>query len=104
VTVTNVNEAFEEMVTRAIPPNLEAIVQFDLGGEGGGQWYLDIANSACTAYVGQSDNAKTTISMDAGDFLAMTNGELNAMAAFMQGKIKVSGDMGLVMQLQSLLG
>jgi len=33
----------------------------------------------------------------------MANGELNAMAAFMQGKIKISGDMSLAMRLQSIL-
>jgi putative sterol carrier protein len=33
----------------------------------------------------------------------MSNGELNAVAAFMQGRIKISGDMSLAMRLQSIL-
>jgi acyl-CoA dehydrogenase len=41
--------------------------------------------------------------MDAQDLVALANGELNAMSAFMQGKIKVSGDMSLAMRLQSIL-
>ena len=42
--------------------------------------------------------------MDANDFVAMSTGELNAMAAFMSGKIKVEGDLNTVMQMQSILG
>jgi len=44
-----------------------------------------------------------TLSMAAQDLVALSNGELNAVAAFMQGRIKVSGDMALAMRLQSIL-
>ncbi|MBE9506994.1 MAG: SCP2 sterol-binding domain-containing protein, partial [Chloroflexi bacterium] len=37
------------------------------------------------------------------DFVAIANGELNPISAFMQGKVKVSGDMALAMRLQSIL-
>jgi len=32
------------------------------------------------------------------------NGELNPMMAFMQGKIKVKGEMALALKLQSIFG
>lgn len=38
------------------------------------------------------------------DFLALFNGELNPMMAFMQGKIKVKGEMALALKLQTILG
>ena len=41
--------------------------------------------------------------VSAQDLIAMSNGELNAVSAFMQGKIKISGDMSLAMRLQSIL-
>jgi putative sterol carrier protein len=34
----------------------------------------------------------------------LKNGDLNPMMAVMGGKIKISGDMGLAMKVQSLLG
>ena len=42
--------------------------------------------------------------MTAGDFVDMMNGKLNGQMAFMTGKLKVAGDMGLAMKLQTLLG
>jgi putative sterol carrier protein len=42
--------------------------------------------------------------MTASDFVDMINGKLNGQMAFMTGKLKVAGDMGLAMKLQTLLG
>ena len=36
------------------------------------------------------------------DFIALTKGELNPMSAVMSGKLKIKGDMGVAMKLQSL--
>lgn len=47
--------------------------------------------------------ADCTISVAQDDFIGMTNGTINPMTAFMSGKIKVKGDMGLAMKLQTLL-
>jgi putative sterol carrier protein len=43
-----------------------------------------------------------TLTMAAGDFVDLTQGKLNGMTAFMSGKLKIAGDMGLAMKLQSL--
>lgn len=50
------------------------------------------------------DNPTATIKMAAEDYAKMTRGELNAMTAFMTGKIKVDGDLNTVMKFQSLFG
>jgi len=48
--------------------------------------------------------ADATVSVDFDDFGKLVQGQLDPMMAFMSGKIKVAGDMGVVMKLQSLLG
>lgn len=50
------------------------------------------------------DAADTTIRMSWADWTALTRGELNPMAAFMSGKLKLDGDMAGAMQLQGVLG
>lgn len=54
--------------------------------------------------VSQSDEeAACTISTDTDTFMKLKNGELNPMMAVMTGKVKIKGDMGLAMKLQSLI-
>jgi putative sterol carrier protein len=103
--VDSVQQVFDAMPAHFVPdqaPGMNAVVQFDLSGEGGGQWYATIANSALTVNPGQAPSPNLTLSTSAQNYLAIINGELKPMAAFMQGKVKVKGDMGLVMKLQNL--
>ena len=40
--------------------------------------------------------------MEASDYAALIAGELNAMSAFMEQKIRVEGDLNTVMKFQNL--
>jgi len=40
--------------------------------------------------------------MAASDYLDMVNGKLNPQMAFMSGKLKIAGDMGLAMKMAQL--
>lgn len=53
---------------------------------------------------GEDKDADCTVSITKENFKALVSGDLNPMTAFMMGKVKVSGDMGVAMKLQSLLG
>ncbi len=50
------------------------------------------------------DEAEVTLTADADTFQAILEGNENPTAAFMSGKLTVDGDMGLAMQLGSVLG
>ena len=84
--------------------DMNATVQFDLSGDGGGHWYVTVADGACTVEEGDADSPTATIRMEAADYAALVDGELNAMEAFMQQKIRVEGDLSTVMKFQTLFG
>jgi len=52
----------------------------------------------------EDGEASCTISTTADTFAQLQSGDLNPMAAVMGGKVKIAGDMGLAMKLQTLLG
>lgn len=83
--------------------DLDATIQFNLSGDGGGVWSVTFAGGKASVEQGPTDSPTLTLSMDAADFLALSQGELNPMQAFMNGKIQLEGDMGLAMKLQNIL-
>jgi len=103
--VNSVQEVFNAMPSRFLPDqagDMRATIQFDLSGEGGGQWYVTIADRALDVHTGLAQAASLTLTTSTTDYLSIINGELKPMAAFMQGKVRVKGEMPLLMKMQSL--
>ncbi len=79
---------------------LGSTVKFVL--DGAGTIYVD--GSGDTNAVSNDDgDADCTIAMTLEDFQSIAAGTLDATSAYMQGKLKVEGDMGIAMKLQPLL-
>ena len=76
-----------------------ALIQLDLTGDEGGAWLLDIAGGECKVREEQASKPDVTVTMDADDFVALYSNKLNPVQAFMSGRIKVAGNVGMVMQL-----
>jgi putative sterol carrier protein len=103
--VSSAKEAFDLMKTRFkadAAKGLNAVYQFDLTGEGGGKYHLIIKDGTLEVNEGAHEKPNITITMAAPDYVAMTNGKLNPQMAFMSGKLKIAGDMGLAMKMQTL--
>jgi putative sterol carrier protein len=82
---------------------INAVYQFNISGPGGGQWQVDCTKPGGAISAGTAPAAKCTVLATDADFLAIVNGKMNAQMAFMSGKLKIQGDMGLAMKLQQIL-
>lgn len=82
---------------------LDAAIQFDLAGDGGGKYWVKISNGALTYGEGADPAPRMTVRGTADDFVAILNGKLQPMQAFMLGKVKVAGDTTLAMRMMPLI-
>ncbi len=102
---TSCKEAFDGTPSRFIKEaakGLKCIYQFDLSGEGGGKWHILINEDKCEVKEGSHPSPNITISMAAQDYLDMVNKKANGQMLFMSGRLRISGDMGLALRMQSL--
>ncbi|MBL7793867.1 MAG: SCP2 sterol-binding domain-containing protein [Saprospiraceae bacterium] len=83
----------------ATATSLGSSLKFDFGDQ---QILLDGTGDSNVVSTENKD-ADCTVSIKLEDLEAMMKGDLNPMMAFMSGKIKVKGDMGVAMKLQSFL-
>ncbi|KAK0139721.1 Non-specific lipid-transfer protein [Merluccius polli] len=67
-----------------------------------GTWYVDVKNGTGCVHNDTDKKADCIISMSDADLLSLMTGKINPQSAFFQGKLKITGNMGLAMKLQSL--
>lgn len=91
-----------EHIRAAVGDNsgLGKTVKLDLGDAG--KIYIDGASTP-NAVTNEDKPADATVSMSWDDFMALSQGQLDPMMAFMQGKLKIAGDMMIAQKLAPLL-
>ena len=95
--IRNHEKAFKPEVAEGV----EAVIQYHLTGEQGGDWIITIKDGRCTVAEGEAENPKMSLTADAGEFRDVLLGKANGMQYFMQGKLKLAGDLNLAMKLTS---
>lgn len=83
--------------------DLDVLYRLHLSGEGGGNFDLSIRGGQAALTEAGSEPATAEVSLSATDFLSLSQGQTSGMALFMAGRIKVEGDLGTALKLESLL-
>jgi putative sterol carrier protein len=103
-TKEEVQSTLPAMVQNFLPDKAQgvnAIIQFDISGDGGGLYWVKIADGKCEYGDGEVPNPAMVFKAKDEDFIALMTGKLNPVQAFMMGKIKVN-NMELGMKMTSM--
>lgn len=98
-------ELFETMPARlnkTAAAGLNKTLQWNITGDEPGIWAVHIVDGAGHLIPGGVEKPDVTFTTASQDWLAIAEGTLNSMTAFMTGKLKVSGDMTLAMKVPQL--
>jgi putative sterol carrier protein len=67
------------------------------------RYWIVIADGAIDMGIGDLDPVDATVTESYGSAVALSRGDLNAVTAFMTGKIRIAGNMAILLGLQGAL-
>lgn len=101
----NILETLQNMVKSFDPAQakgVNAVIQLNATGDGGGQYALSIADGKMDVTEGVAEKSSVQINVAAKDWLDIIGGQLDPTKAFMMGKLRIAGDLGLMMRFQRM--
>jgi putative sterol carrier protein len=102
-TATAALQADDDFVSSIANVNMGLQFQVTEGPGGDIDYYLDVGDGTATMALGELDGADVSISSTYETAEAMFKGDLNTQMAFMTGKIKVAGNMAILMMNQGAI-
>jgi putative sterol carrier protein len=102
ITLQTIMERMPKALIPEKAQGVDAVIQYHLSGEGGGDWVVTIRDGACQVEAGTAESPKLTLTAAADDYRDIVLGKLDAMGAFAQGKLRLKGDLNLAMKLPGM--
>ncbi len=93
--IYNHEKAFRPDVAEGV----DAVIQYKMTGEESGDYIVTIRDGKCSVVEGLAEAPSMTLTADGSDFRDVLLGAANGMQYFMQGKLKLAGDLNLAMKL-----
>lgn len=82
---------------------IKGIICYKITGNPSGSWTLDLKNGSGSLEKDSTKKADMTITIKDDDMMDLVSGKLNGQQAFMSGKIKIKGNMGLAMKMDAIV-
>jgi putative sterol carrier protein len=80
-----------------------ALYQFDISGEEEGSWQLQFEEGKASSKKADGTQADCLLIMSLENFRQFLLGKLNGTVAFMTGKLKIKGDIGKALKIETVL-
>lgn len=96
----NSSEDFQKAAAGQSAKLQQVVTDAPDGGEA--KYYFQLDNGKAQVGLGELADAEATLTQNYDTAAAISKGELSGQNAFMQGKLKISGNMMKLMQLQSV--
>jgi len=90
ITVSELFKTLPERLRQDKIGNWESNIHFDISGDDGGKFTVNVENGVCTVKDGLFGEPKCIVKTKAKTYLKIESGKTNSQTAFMLGKIKVS--------------
>ncbi len=81
--------------------DVNVIIQYHLTGEESGDYIIEIKDGVCKVSEGVAEKPTMSLTADGRDLADVLLGKANGMQYFMNGKLKLAGDLNLAMKLTS---
>ena len=103
MTMAELFEAMPARLNTAAAAKLNKTIQWNITGDDPGVWAIQINEGAARLIPDGVEKPDVSFTVNSQDWLTIAAGKLNPMNAFMTGKLKVAGDMGLAMKVPQIL-
>ena len=103
--ISNCQEYFDTLDQRFVAnaaKGVNAVYQFELSGDGGGTWHVQVADGAMSVHSGANPNPTAVVTSKAADYVKIANGDINGLRAVMTRKMKVKGNIVMARKMQNM--
>jgi putative sterol carrier protein len=82
----------------------EAVLEFQLEGEGGGSFHLNVRAGRVEGRAGAAPRSDLRVKLDVPTWRQLNSGQLSAPEAFLRRRVRLEGNLGLALKLHLIIG
>ncbi|MBV9692016.1 MAG: SCP2 sterol-binding domain-containing protein [Ktedonobacteraceae bacterium] len=102
MTIAELFEMLPARLNHEAAAGMNKTLQWNITGDEPGVWAFQIVNSVGQLIPGGVEKPDVTFTTSGKDWIAIAEGRLDGMKAFLTGKLKMTGDMMLAMKVSQL--